>query len=103
MPDRGGAGQPREAGLVEDVRDVTHLLLDRHALARPGHDAGGLLPAVLHGVEAEIRQVSRVRVAVDAEDAALVAKLVLSLVPETPRHSGSLIRKRGRPKDVQPA
>ena len=47
---------------------------------------GGLLPPVLHRIEAEVRQVRGVRVTEDAEDAALVAELVLRLFQGSPRH-----------------
>ena len=90
VSDRRVPREPRESRLVEDVRDVAHLLLDGHALAGPRHDARGLLTAVLHRVEAEIRQVAGVRVAEDPEDAALVPELVRSLVERVRRHPDSL-------------
>ena len=41
-----------------------------------GDDAGALLAAMLQRVEAEVREVGRLGVAEDAEDAALVLELV---------------------------
>ena len=95
VADRRGAGQAGEPCFVEDVRDVSHLLLDGHALARPRDDSGGLLPPVLHRIEPEVRQVRGVRVTVDAEDPALVAELVLRLFLGSPRHVSSLSHRDG--------
>ena len=88
VADRRGAGQAGEPCLVEDVGDVAHLLLDGHALAGPRDDARGLLPPVLHRIEAEVRQVRGVRVAEDAEDPALVPELVLRFFREAPATTG---------------
>ena len=70
------SGQPRERVLVEAVGHVAHRLVGDQPRAVRGGDTGALLPAMLQGVEAEIRQVRGLGVAVDAEDAAFLAKLV---------------------------
>ena len=70
VADGGGAGEPLEHRLLEDLRRLAHAALDVHAGAVPGDDAGALLPAVLERVEAEVSEVRRVLAGVDAEDAA---------------------------------
>ena len=70
------AGQRRERLLVEDVVDVAHLADRADAGAVRRRDAGALLPAMLQRVEAEIGELGGLGVAVDAEDAALLAELV---------------------------
>lgn len=43
-----------EAGLVEDLRDQTHVLDNQNTIARCNRDPCALLPSVLEGVQAEI-------------------------------------------------
>ncbi len=72
------ARQLRDAGLVEDVGDVAHVLLAEDAV-RAGFergDPGALLPAVLQGVQPEVDEVGRILVVEDAEDTALFSELV---------------------------
>ena len=57
MADREMTLERREAALVEHLRDEAHVLDDGDRLAVAHRDAGRLLPAVLQGVEAEVRQV----------------------------------------------
>ena len=72
---RGAAS--RDLLVVEDFRDEPHPLVDVElAILLAGRDAGPLLSPVLQGEEAEVRQVGRVRMPVDAEDAALLVELV---------------------------
>src|SRR6202171_5700919 len=72
------AGQAGDGSLVEDVGDQAHGLVQVDGLAVPAGDAGRLLPAVLQRVDAEIAQVRRLGVGVDAENAALVVKLIVA-------------------------
>ena len=58
------AGQP---GLIEDVGDVAHLADRVHRAAIDAHDTGRLLAAVLKGVQAQIGEVGRLLVIVDAD------------------------------------
>ena len=69
-------GKRLEAALVERVGDVAHRARNAHLLAVGGRDAGALLAAMLQRVEAEIGQVGGFGMAEDAEDAALVFKLI---------------------------
>ena len=71
-------GQPL---VREDVVDEAHPLLDAQALAVARDDARRLLPAVLLGVEAEVGEVGRFRVAEDAEEAAAVVEPVVVDAP----------------------
>ena len=80
MADGGAALQPREHVGVEDVGDQPHVAVDVERLAVGGDDAGGLLPAVLEGVEAQVGEVGGLFGLADGpdpEDAALVLQLVL--------------------------
>jgi len=47
----------RESALVEYLRHEAHVLDDGDRLAVADGDAGRLLPAVLQGIETEVRQV----------------------------------------------
>ena len=74
-----GAGEGlHQAGGGEVVADVAEVAGGGEAgLGRVGDDAGGLLAAVLQGVQAEGDEGRRVLDADDAEDAALLAQLVV--------------------------
>ena len=75
VPDGRPAGQPRQPGLVEDVRDVAHLALDVDlALVVERGDPRRLLAPVLERVEPEVGEVGGVLRVADAEDAALVVR-----------------------------
>ena len=61
--------------LVEDLADQAHVLVDQDLLAVADGDAGGLLAAVLQGVEAEIGELGDLLAGgPDAEDAAGVLR-----------------------------
>ncbi len=74
--------------LVEDLVDEP-LVAHRHDVAALGRrDAGGLLAAVLEGVEREVREAGDVVPGgIDAEHAALVARPV-AFVVDGGRHAG---------------
>src|SRR5207237_4175769 len=78
VPDRSAAGQTAERLLSEDIRDEAHGLVQMDGGAVPGCDAGGFLPAVLQGMDAQIREIGRLRVSEDPDHAALVVELVLA-------------------------
>ena len=65
------------ARLGEIVADQADVALDAELLAVEGDDAGRLLAAVLQRVQAERGQRRRLRMAEDAEDAALLVELVV--------------------------
>jgi len=90
VADGGAPRKPRDASLVEEVVDVPHPLLDEDAAAVPRRDAGGFLPAVLEGVQAEVGQVRGVAVAVDPEHTALFPELVVGHV--------RILSRVGRPR-----
>ena len=71
MADGGDALERLERGLVEDLRDEAELT-DRLDVAAVGDgDARALLPAMLQGVEREVREARDVAVRrADTEDAA---------------------------------
>ena len=62
--------------LVEDLRHVAHAAVADEGLPVRGHDARRLLPPVLEGVEAQVRERRRLRMAEDADHAALLVELV---------------------------
>src|SRR5436309_15729441 len=62
--------------LVEDLRHVAHAAVADEGLPVRGHDARRLLPPVLEGVEAQVRDGGRLRMAEDTDDAALLVELV---------------------------
>ena len=70
MADGEVAGQLLELAAREDVGDEALLLPLMEPLAVGGDDAGRFLPAVLQRVQAEVGDVGRLGVAVDADDAA---------------------------------
>ena len=71
VPDREVALERVEGGLVEDLRDQPHVLVDQDLPAVADRDACGLLPPVLKRVEAEVGQLGDVLARrPDAEDAA---------------------------------
>ena len=71
------AGKLGEHVVGEDFRDEAHALDVGQMLAVGGGDAGRLLPAMLQCVEAEIGLTRGVGMAVDGDDAAFFAKLVV--------------------------
>ncbi len=70
------AGEPGENGVGEDLGDEAHALHVGDVVAVGGGDAGGLLPAMLEGVEAPVGEAGGVGVVVDGHDAAVFAELV---------------------------
>ena len=66
----------RELLLGEDIGDQAHRLVhvQRHAVG--ADDAGGLLPAMLQGMKAEVGERGRLRMSVDGDYAAFFAKFV---------------------------
>ena len=61
---------------VEHVRNEAHPFVEEDLALVEGGDAGRLLPAVLKGMDAEVREIGGLGMAKDAEDAALVVELV---------------------------
>ena len=78
VPDGTMTRQPPQAFRTEDVRHPPHVLLgvERRAVGR--RDARGLLPAMLQGVETEVRDVRGFRMVPDAEEPALVMESVVT-------------------------
>ena len=70
------AGELGEDGVGEDFGDEAHALEVGDAVAVRGGDAGGLLAAVLEGVEAPVGEAGGVGVVVDGHDAAFFAEFV---------------------------
>ena len=68
-------------GLVEVVADEAEAALGMEVAAVVGDDAGGLLAAMLQGVQAERGQRRGVLVAEHAEDAAFLAQAVVAAGP----------------------
>ena len=68
--------EPGQLGFVERVRHVPHRAGGHHPPLVPGRDAGALLAPVLQGVQAQVGHLGGLGVAVDAEDAALLAEFV---------------------------
>jgi hypothetical protein len=78
MPARGAAVErANHLVAVEIARDMSHRAMRVELVAVPAGDAGGLLAAVLQGMQPERRQRRRLRVAEYAEDAALLVQLVV--------------------------
>ena len=70
--------EPRRA-LVEDLGDQAHVLEDEDLAAVADRDAGGLLAAVLQGVEPEVGELGDLLAGgPDAEDAAGVLRALLA-------------------------
>ena len=67
-----------EGGLVEHLRDQAHVLVDQDLPPVADRDPGGLLPAVLQGVEAEVGQLGDVLAGrPDPEDATGVLRALV--------------------------
>ena len=97
VADREVALERVQGGLVEDLRDQAHVLVDEDLAAVADRDAGRLLAAVLEGVETEVGELGDVLAGgPDAEDAAgVLGALVLRVevvveptVAPTPARSG---------------
>ncbi len=70
VADRHAAGELREVLFAEDVLNEAHRSMGVELRAVARDDAGRLLPAMLQRVQAEIREVRRLGVTENAEDAA---------------------------------
>jgi len=71
-------GQGVQRGLVEDLRDEAHVLVDQQLLAVGGGDARRFLAAVLQGVEPEVGELGDLFTrSPDPEDAASVLGALL--------------------------
>src|SRR5579883_1394845 len=78
MADRGISGQTPDHVLgAEILADMPHGAMGMELLAVIGDDARGLLSAVLERVKAERHQSGGFVVAIDAEDAAFLAQMVV--------------------------
>ena len=86
VPEGDMALEPADhVGLVEIVADQAEAALGMEMGAIEGDDAGGLLAAVLQGVQAERGQGRGVLVSEHAEDTALLAQaIVLVMAPKRP-------------------
>ena len=76
MSDRTCAGQSIETGLIKGVGNMTHGAFQSQLRPVGRCDAAGFLAAMLQRVEAEISQTRRVRMTVDSEHTAFVAKFI---------------------------
>jgi hypothetical protein len=76
MPDGARARQAVEPRLVESIRDQAHRALRAKLRAVAGNDPARLLPAMLQGIEPQISEPRRFRVAVNPEHAAFVAEFI---------------------------
>ena len=70
MTDGEFAGQLAQHVFGKDFGDQAHALDIAEVVAVGGSDAGGLLPPVLQGVEAQIDLAGSFRVAIDGHDTA---------------------------------
>ena len=61
----------------EDLRDQAHAMVLVKLASVARHNAGTLLAAVLEGVQAAVRQLRRIRVTVNSENAAVMFRVVL--------------------------
>ena len=88
MADGQVPAQRLEGGLVEDLRDQAHVLVDQDLPAVADRDAGRLLAAVLQRVEPEVGELGDVLAGgPDSEDAAGVlgsAIVWVEIVGQTP-------------------
>ncbi len=75
MPGGKMPGELLQAGFGENLRHQAHRLVQGHAPAIARSDARAFLAPVLEGVKAEIGQLGRVLVTVNAADAALMGGL----------------------------
>ncbi len=95
VPDRARTLELRDVGGRERRLDAVHRAVEEELLAVARCDAGGLLPAVLERVNAEVRELRGFRVPVDTEDAAharvLAASIALRHARRLPRSGQSLI------------
>jgi hypothetical protein len=85
VSDRHRAGHLGQHRRVEHVGDMAHGLGDPEQVPVGRGNARALLPAVLHRVQPEVREVRRLGVAVDAKDAAFVVELVQHGLPNGSR------------------
>jgi len=77
VADGEAAGELVQLGLVEDVGDEAHAGDGLEDVVVNGYDSGAFLAAVLERVEGEVAEAGGLRVAVDADDAALLARLLV--------------------------
>src|SRR3954471_9646307 len=93
VADREIAAERLEVVLLEDLADEAQRALGDDVAARIGcGDAGRFLPAMLQGIEGEVRVTADVEFgSVDPEDAALVPRSVAML--EVERHRGAFCRQ----------
>jgi hypothetical protein len=97
MADRGGAGEPADhLVLVEIAGDVSHRAVRMEVPAVEAGDPGRLLAPVLEGVEAERDDRRSAVGSPDAEDSALLAKLVFARI-DFERMRGQHVRNARSP------
>jgi hypothetical protein len=76
VADRRRAFEPAEYFSIENIGDQTHAAMRNQRLAIGRDDARGFLTAMLQCVESEVNEIGRLRMAVHAEDAALLMEAV---------------------------
>ncbi len=76
MTDREGPFKPLNHVAIEDVCDQPHAAVADQRLAVGGYDSRRFLSAMLQGIEPQIYQVGGFRMAINAEDPALLVKFV---------------------------
>ena len=77
VADGDGAGHVMQDASLEDLRDQSHAFMGVELLAVGSDDARALLAAMLEGVEAVIGQLRSIRMAVNAEDTAVMFWIVI--------------------------
>lgn len=77
MADGEAAGELVKLGLVEDVGDEADAGDGLEDVVVNGYDSGAFLAAVLERVEGEVAETGGLGVAVDAYDAALLARFLI--------------------------
>ncbi len=85
VPDGQIAGQLGQHVAGEDVGHMPHGLVGVDLVAVRGADAGALLPAVLQGVESEVRQLGCLGVAVDGDHTAFLVEFIEHALRVPPR------------------
>lgn len=98
MPNGHVADEAVQNLAIENLRHQSHALVNAKLPAVAGDDAGTLLAAMLEGVKAIIGQLGGIRVAINAEHAAIVFWIRLHLLKLRTRDALIPPKHRGEAK-----
>ena len=89
MPNGQVPGQKCQTFFGKKIIDAPHTYFGMDRMPLGSHNAGAFLPTVLQGVEPQVGQFCRLRMAIDADDGTFIVKLIILVHRVSPHRQNS--------------